>query len=150
MAALKKILTSLKRLFKFKKKASGRKGRKKISRRAGKKPSLKRKPSLPKSRKQAVPSKEIFSEGVRSDQVVGEITHFFPRIQVVVVKMLKGSMRMGDRVRIKGKTTDFTQPVRSMQIESVDVKVVRKGQIIGLKVEQEARRSEERRVGKEC
>lgn len=53
--------------------------------------------------------------------------------------MLKGSMRMGDRVRIKGKTTDFTQPVRSMQIESVDVKVVRKGQIIGLKVEQEAR-----------
>ena len=53
--------------------------------------------------------------------------------------MLKGSMRMGDRVRIKGKTTDFTQPVRSMQIESVDVKAVRKGQIIGLKVEQEAR-----------
>src|SRR3989338_8932769 len=128
MAALKKILTSLKRLFKFKKKASGRKGRKKISRRAGKKPSLKRKPSLPKSRKQAVPSKEIFSEGVRSDQVVGEITHFFPRIQVVVVKMLKGSMRMGDRVRIKGKTTDFTQPVRSMQIESVDVKVVRRSE----------------------
>ncbi len=53
--------------------------------------------------------------------------------------MLKGSMRMGDRVRIKGKTTDFTQPVRSMQIESVDVHAVRKGQIIGLKVEQEAR-----------
>lgn len=53
--------------------------------------------------------------------------------------MLKGSMRMGDRVRIKGKTTDFTQAVRSMQIESVDVKAVRKGQIIGLKVEQEAR-----------
>lgn len=69
---------------------------------------------------------------------VGEITHFFSRIQVVVVKMNKGILRVGDTIQIKGKRADFTQRVSSMQVESVDVKAARKGQLIGLKVEKPA------------
>ncbi len=192
MPLFKKILISLKRLFKFKKKASGRnrrfcaikgrrrgqrpvaryrrvprrkkavdpslkseiqrsKSKKKNSKRAGKKVPAHRRGSAPsrdsvkrKSQtsalggRQAVILKEISPAGVRPDHVVGEITHYFPRIQVVVVKVLKGPLRVGDSIRIKGKTTDFTQIVHSMQIESVDVKAARKGQIIGLKVGQQA------------
>lgn len=53
--------------------------------------------------------------------------------------MTKGNLAVGDKVRIHGKSTDFTQAVRSMQIESVDVRCARRGQLVGLKVEREAR-----------
>lgn len=67
--------------------------------------------------------------------------------------MTKGNLAVGDKVRISSpqdpsgkrlpagrtKSTDFTQTVRSMQIESVDVRCARSGQLIGLKVEREAR-----------
>jgi len=53
--------------------------------------------------------------------------------------MGKGRLAVGDKIRIQGKSTDFTQTVRSMQIESVDVRSARAGELIGLKVEREAR-----------
>ncbi len=53
--------------------------------------------------------------------------------------MTKGNLSVGDRVRILGRSTDFTQTARSMQVESVDVRSARRGQLIGLKVEREAR-----------
>lgn len=66
--------------------------------------------------------------------LVGEITHYFAKIKVVVVKVTKGPLKVGDRINIKGKGTDFIQDIDSMQIESVDVKSARKGQLVGLKV----------------
>ena len=71
--------------------------------------------------------------------LVGEITHYFSRIQVCVVKMTKGYIKVGETVRIKGKMTNFTQKVKSLQIESVDVKVAMRGKLVGLKVAQEVR-----------
>lgn len=53
--------------------------------------------------------------------------------------MTKGNLAVGDKVRIHGKSTDFIQTVRSMQIESVDVRSARRGQLIGLKVERGAK-----------
>lgn len=70
---------------------------------------------------------------------VGEITHFFPRIQVVVVKMTGGRLNVGETIHIVGKATDFTQKVGSLQIESVDVRTARKGQLVGLKVNKVAK-----------
>ncbi|MBI3314408.1 MAG: hypothetical protein HYZ86_00505 [Candidatus Omnitrophica bacterium] len=65
----------------------------------------------------------------------GEITHYFDRIKVCVVKITQGSILIGDRLTVKGSKTSFVQKVWSMQIENKDVKVARKGQLIGLKVE---------------
>ena len=53
--------------------------------------------------------------------------------------MTKGNLAVGDKVRIQGQTTNFAQTIRSMQIESVDVRSARAGELIGLKVEREAR-----------
>lgn len=140
--------------------------KKKISRKTGRKPA-KAARLVPKGRKKIAPKtknrpsggkgkkikkgvagptclvhnkqKESPLDAVRTrGEEVGEITHFFPRIQVVVVKMDKGVLRVGDTIRIKGKRTDLTQRVSSMQVESVDVKAARKGQLIGLKVEKPA------------
>ncbi|HLD88112.1 MAG TPA: hypothetical protein VI955_02175 [Candidatus Omnitrophota bacterium] len=65
----------------------------------------------------------------------GKITHYFDRIKVCVVKITQGSVLIGDRLAIKGPKTSFVQKVWSMQIENKDVKVARKGELIGLKVE---------------
>ncbi len=66
---------------------------------------------------------------------VGAITHYFDRIKVCVVKLTQGTVLIGDKLTILGPKTKFVQKVWSMQIESEDVKVAKKGQVIGLKVD---------------
>ena len=70
---------------------------------------------------------------------IGEVTHFFSRIQVIVLKMNKGKLLVGDQIHIAGRTTDFVQKVKSLQIESVDVKSAKKGQLVGLKIAKKAK-----------
>jgi len=69
---------------------------------------------------------------------VGKITHYFDKIGVAVVE-LTGNLKVGDRIRIKGNTTDFEQKVESMQIEHENVEKAGKGDAIGLKVEDRVR-----------
>lgn len=100
----------------------------------GVKARLKTKPvRVEKPRTAAAP----FAEEKKSPKevCVGQITHFFPRIQVVVLKMTGGTISVGNTIHIKGRGTDLIQKVGSLQIESVDVKTARKGQLVGLKVE---------------
>jgi hypothetical protein len=65
----------------------------------------------------------------------GVITHYFERIKVCVVKLTQGTVLIGDKLTIIGPKTKFVQKVWSMQIESEDVKVAKKGQLIGIKVD---------------
>jgi hypothetical protein len=65
----------------------------------------------------------------------GVITHYFDRIKVCVVKLTQGTVLIGDKLTIIGPKTKFVQKVWSMQIESEDVKVAKKGQLIGIKVD---------------
>lgn len=66
---------------------------------------------------------------------LGVITHYFDRIKVCVVKLTQGTILIGDKLTIMGPRTKFVQKVWSMQIESRDVKVAKKGQLIGLKID---------------
>ncbi len=70
---------------------------------------------------------------------VGEITHYFDRIKVCVIKVTQGTILIGDRLTIVGPKVQFIQKVWSMQIESEDVKVAKKGQLIGLKIDKPVR-----------
>ena len=70
---------------------------------------------------------------------VGEITHFFSKIMVCVIKINRKEIRVGDRVHIKGQGTDFTQEVKSLQIESINVKSARQGQLVGLNADKIAK-----------
>jgi putative protease len=72
---------------------------------------------------------------------IGRITHFFSKISVAVIE-LKKPLKVGDTVAIKGPTTDFEQPVDSMQIEHKDVQKAEAGQSIGLKVAQRVRETD--------
>ncbi len=69
---------------------------------------------------------------------VGRVTHFFNKISVAVVE-LKAPLAVGDRIMIKGPSTDFEQVVESMQIEHKNVARAEAGQMVGLKVNQRVR-----------
>jgi len=65
---------------------------------------------------------------------VGEITHYFPKIGVAVVTVMK-HIRVGDTIRIRGHATDFEQEVESMQVDQKNITEAKKGDDIGLKVD---------------
>ena len=72
---------------------------------------------------------------------VGRVTHFYPKISVAIVE-LKASLSIGDKILIKGATTNFEQTVESMQIEHKNIERAEAGQIIGLKVKERVREND--------
>jgi translation elongation factor EF-1alpha len=73
------------------------------------------------------------------EEEVGKITHYFSKINVGVLELTKGEIRIGDTIHIKGHTSDFYQKVESMQVEHAPVESAQKGEEVGLKVEASVR-----------
>ena len=69
---------------------------------------------------------------------VGHIAHFFSKISVAIVE-LTAPLAVGDRILVKGPTTDFEQLVDSMQIEHNSIQRAESGQSIGLKTAQQVK-----------
>lgn len=69
---------------------------------------------------------------------VGKVSHYFTKIGVAIID-LKTTLKVGDEIRVKGPTTDFSQKVSSMQIEHKNVDEADAGKSIGLKMDNKAR-----------
>lgn len=76
------------------------------------------------------------------DLKVGKVTHYYDKIGVTVVE-LTDSLSVGDEIRISGHGNEFTQKVASMQIEHENVETAKKGQAVGLKVDQKVKDGDE-------
>lgn len=74
---------------------------------------------------------------------VGKVTHFFNHISVAGIDITEGELKVGDTIHIKGHTTDFTEKVESIQIESNNVEVVKVGDKIGIKTKERVREHDE-------
>jgi translation elongation factor EF-1alpha len=74
-------------------------------------------------------------------QEVGKVTHFFTGISVAVVE-LKAPVSVGDKLVIRGPTTDLEQTIESMEIEHEKVTRAEAGQSIGLKVKDRVREND--------
>ena len=64
---------------------------------------------------------------------VGRVSVFFVRPVVAGVE-LSAPLRVGDRIHIKGHTTDLNEKVDSIQIEHEQVSSAKKGESIGITV----------------
>lgn len=64
---------------------------------------------------------------------VGNITHFFSKINVAVVE-LTAPLAVGERILVKGPSTDFEQVVESMQIEHMNIQKAEAGKSVGMKM----------------
>lgn len=72
---------------------------------------------------------------------VGHISHFFSKIGVAVLD-LTAPLAVGDRILVKGPSTDFEQNVDSMQIEHTNVARAEKGQSIGIRLVERVREND--------
>ncbi|OLC55611.1 MAG: hypothetical protein AUH85_08885 [Chloroflexi bacterium 13_1_40CM_4_68_4] len=72
------------------------------------------------------------------ERQVGTVTHWFGRLGVAAMT-LREALRVGDRIRLKGKTTDFTTTVDRMQVDHADVKEAKPGDDVAVHLGQKAR-----------
>ena len=74
-------------------------------------------------------------------QEVGRVSHFFTKISVAVIE-LTATISVGDRILIKGPTTNLEQTIDSMEIEHEKVQRAGAGQSIGMKVKDRVRETD--------
>ncbi len=72
---------------------------------------------------------------------IGTVDDFFAQ-PVVAGIGLRGALKVGDTIHIKGHTTDMEMVVESMQINNVNVTEAATGQAIGVKVPDRVRRGD--------
>jgi putative protease len=76
-----------------------------------------------------------------AEEEIGKVMDFFARPVVAGID-LTGTLKVGDRIHIKGHTTDMEVAVTSMQIKNVDVNEAKAGDAIGIKVSDRVRRGD--------
>jgi translation elongation factor EF-1alpha len=84
--------------------------------------------------KKKAAEKEKKAEG----KEIGRVSGYFSHVGVAAIK-LTDKLKVGDKIRIKGHTTEIEQKVDSMQIENKPVKDAKKGDHIGIKVSDKVR-----------
>src|SRR4030042_1896629 len=100
-----------------------KKTKKKTVKKVRKKPAAKKKiAKRPKkaasagSKKIAPKKKSSLPDGASLEEV-GVVTHYFSKVDAAVVKLTKGTLSVGDKIFIKGHTSDFIETVDSMQLD---------------------------------
>src|SRR5688500_4583396 len=157
MAVKKKAKKSKKTKSKKVKKSPVKKAKKVKKKPVVKKKAAKKKSaSKPKAKKAAVrkpAAAKPMPVTIPGEERVGIVTHYYNHLSVAIIQLETGTLRAGDTIHIKGHTSDFRQPVGSIEVNHVHVEQVQAGESFGVKVNDHARehdvRSEERRVGQE-
>ena len=79
---------------------------------------------------------------LKGDEAVGVIREYFRKPQVAAVEILRGRVKIGDNVRFRGYTTDFTQRIESMQVNHRDIPEAVKGDFVGILVTERVREND--------
>jgi translation elongation factor EF-1alpha len=73
------------------------------------------------------------------EEVIGTVSDFFAHPVVAAIE-LTAPLKVGEKIRIKGHTTDLELTVNSMQIDHADVREAKAGDSIGVKVSEHVRK----------
>ena len=74
-----------------------------------------------------------------AEKKVGKVMSFYSNISVAAIELTSGGLKIGDKIHVKGATTDFEQTVDSIQVEHEVVHEAAKGVSIGIKVKDKVR-----------
>ena len=72
------------------------------------------------------------------EKEIGTITHYFGKINVAIVE-LTNSLKIGDKIHVKGHTSDWKQVVDTMQVEHEKIEEGKKGDAVGINSKDHAR-----------
>ncbi len=73
------------------------------------------------------------------EKEIGIVVRYFGKIGVAAIRITDGELKVGDRIRIKGHSTDLEEEVESMQVEHESVEKVGPGTDVGIKVKERVR-----------
>ncbi len=73
------------------------------------------------------------------EKPIGKVAHYFGNLGVGVIKLSNGELKVGDKIRIKGQTTDYEQVIKSIQIDKEAVESIKSGDDAGIKLDQKVR-----------
>jgi translation initiation factor IF-2 len=76
------------------------------------------------------------------EEKIGFVSNYFGKISVAAVEITNGTLSLGDTLHFLGHTTDFESRVLSMQIEHKSVTEAKKGESVGVKISETARRGD--------
>ena len=69
---------------------------------------------------------------------IGQVTHFFSHRSVAAIR-LSAPLALGDKIHIRGNTTDLIQDVASMEVEHAKVDRAGPGDDVALEVDDHVR-----------
>jgi len=72
------------------------------------------------------------------EKEIGEVSTYFSHVGVAAIK-LTGTLKVGDTINIKGHTTNLQTEIKEIQIDRKPVKEAKKGDHIGIKVQDKVR-----------
>ncbi len=75
------------------------------------------------------------------EKEIGTVVGYYSHVGVIAVQ-LSAPLKIGDKIHVKGATTDFKQKVDSMQIEHKKVLSAKKGDSVGIKIRDKARKND--------
>jgi putative protease len=76
------------------------------------------------------------------EEQVAVIVKFFSKPSVAALQITNGVIKVGDVLRYKGHTTDFTEEVKTMEIDNQVVEEAKEGELVGIKVKERVREND--------
>ena len=73
------------------------------------------------------------------EERIGSVIKFFDKTSIAAVKLDFGDLAVGDTVRIKGMSTDFTQKIEDLEFDHKPVRNASRGQFTGIKLSHPAK-----------
>jgi hypothetical protein len=103
-------------------------------------------PKKPAARKPvAAPKKPVSPPKPAPEPVagilLGKVADYFGHVSAIAVT-LQADLAVGDTIRVKGHTTDFTEPVATLEIEHQTVTAAKAGDGVGIGVKERCRKGD--------
>lgn len=77
-----------------------------------------------------------------TEKKIGNITHYYNNLHVATVRITDGELHVGDLIHVDGHTSDFTQKVKSMELDHEPIEVAHEGDIVGIKIDEYVREND--------
>ena len=76
------------------------------------------------------------------EKQVGIIVKFFAKPSVAAIEVTSGSLKIGDLLKYKGHTTDFSEEVTSLELDNQPIVEAKVGDLVGIKVKERVREND--------
>jgi Elongation factor Tu domain 2 len=95
---------------------------------------VKPRPASPPAQPAAATPPSLPAQPAPPGERIGVVTHYYSHLSVATLRLESGTLRVGDVIRIRGHTTDFSQRVESLEVNHASATEVGPNDDFGLKV----------------